>query len=276
MTAERFDIVGHFASLLARGVKLSRAADKSAVCESPQLLAVLKEAATLWDDLQHRPLSEMVGFVNDDQSGRTCALALVGCLLHVVVETLRRASGLGVDAKVGLFGLVAKCNGATVYQLLHSHGFGTAALSLAKGIRAYGQYASGKEGHLEQNSMEMFSALAEVVAHAAAPGDTLPCSQPVPRGVCGKILNYVKAADKAAKPHQQLDIFIKIGWLFSNVFQVGSRCAKIQALGQCVGVVVMDLVGTGALHDLEIPLWDRGVDHESTAYLEAFTCCLGP
>lgn len=88
LTADRFDnVVGHVASMLAGEGKLSKAADKSAVCESPRLLAALTEARTLWGNLQHQPLPNMIDLVNKDRSGLKFLLALVGCLEHIVAES---------------------------------------------------------------------------------------------------------------------------------------------------------------------------------------------
>jgi hypothetical protein len=167
--------------------------------------------------------------------------------------------------------LVAKLYGPCVQQLLHRHGFGTTVLSLGAAEQMLdAQVASSPPLHEQPESV--WAIMAHTAAAAAAPMSLqhaagLPCNDAhgdrTKNPELDHCLGFIRQAHGTAnKPNQQLDVLGKIGSHSPNVFQVGSQHEKICVESQWVALGLMDLVGTGALHDTN--MLHHGTDQNST------------
>lgn len=116
------------------------------------------------------------------------------------------------------------------------------------------------------------AAAAEASTPASAGADSAPTAVPSPPTSSGNApaaktlaaaaldhlqycLGYCKRAAKAAKPHEQLDVLLKFGETLGNVMRAGSGDVHATCVeGAWLTFIVMDLMGTGAMHDVEIPI----------------------
>jgi len=268
------NVVAHLAHLLANKSEaglMSRAADGSAVGESPVAQLIMEEAVKVWDGLNGKSEGEVLAAVKGDSA--KCALALLGCLQHVIRSALGRAleqesAGVGVET------LVSKCYGPNVWQRLHAHGSSICTVSGAAVSGEVNRYLTQNDltvaelasqpdhvwGVLSAASVAAATAVVPLEVHAdkvdtevGVHDDPDDLDAQHYQVVVRAALGFINAAGIAALPHQQLDIIVKVGATTANVLQAGSHHKPVCVQHSCLGLGVMDLVATGACCDASIP-----------------------